>query len=90
MQAQMSIRDHHAGHIGWEEYERNQQTLRRNGGNFVREESVTAVRAGHGLLSGPLRCGRCGRKLHIRYWGKRGTAARYLCSGDFDMAGAVA
>ncbi len=35
-----------------------------------------------------LRCGRCGRKLHIRYWGKQGTAARYLCSGDFDRGGA--
>jgi hypothetical protein len=34
-----------------------------------------------------LRCARCGRKLHIRYWGKHGTAARYLCSGDFDTGG---
>jgi hypothetical protein len=25
--------------------------------------------------------------LHIRYWGKHGTAARYLCSGDFDRGG---
>ena len=48
---------------------------------------MTAVRAGHGLLVGLLRCGRCGRKLHIRYWGKRGTAARYLCSGDFASGG---
>jgi len=38
------------------------------------------VRAGPGLLAGQLRCG---RKLHVRYWGKRGTAARYLCQGAF-------
>ena len=45
------------------------------------------VRSGQGLLTGLLRCARCGRKLHIRYWGKHGTAARYLCSGDFETGG---
>src|SRR5690606_14625213 len=82
-EAQVFIRDHHEGYIDWDEYQRNRQTLRNNGGNFMRDETVMAVRQGHGLLAGLLRCGRCGRKLHIRYWGKSGTAARYLCSGDF-------
>ena len=45
------------------------------------------MRNGQGLLTGLLRCGRCGRKLHIRYWGKSGTAARYVCSGDFATGG---
>jgi hypothetical protein len=45
------------------------------------------VRAGHGLLARLLRCGRCGRKLHVWYWGKQGTAARYLCVGDFPAGG---
>ena len=45
------------------------------------------VRNGQGLLTGLLRCGRCGRKLHRRYWGKSGTAARYVCSGDFATGG---
>jgi len=81
------IRDHHPGYISWMQYEANQKILRRNGGNFDQDESITAVRAGHGLLTGLLRCGRCGRKLHIRYWGKRGTAARYLCQGDFGSGG---
>lgn len=45
------------------------------------------ARSGQGLLTGLLRCARCGRKLHIRYWGKHGTAARYLCSGDFETGG---
>jgi hypothetical protein len=45
------------------------------------------VRQGHGLLSGLLRCGRCGRKLHVRSWGKSGTAARYVCQGDFRAGG---
>src|ERR1700733_7825428 len=48
---------------------------------------MAAIRAGQDLLVGPLRCGHCGRKLHVRYWGGRGTNARYLCKGDFDDGG---
>jgi len=51
------------------------------------DEAATSVRQGHGLLSGLLRCGRCGRKLQVRYWGKSGTAARYVCRGDFSAGG---
>ena len=46
---------------------------------------MAAIRAGQGLLGGLLRCGHCGRKLHVRYWG--GTNARYLCKGDYDDGG---
>lgn len=48
---------------------------------------MAAIRAGQGLLVGLLRCGRCGRKLHVRYWGGTGTNARYLCKGDYDDGG---
>src|SRR5947208_11366711 len=48
---------------------------------------VAAIRAGQGLLVGLIRCGHCGRKLHVRYWGGRGTHARYLCKGDYDDGG---
>jgi hypothetical protein len=51
------------------------------------DESMAAIRAGQGLLVGLLRCGHCGRKLHVRYWGGRGTNARYLCKGDYDDGG---
>jgi hypothetical protein len=34
-----------------------------------------------------LRCGRCGRRLHVRYWGKSGTSACYLCRGAYDAGG---
>jgi hypothetical protein len=36
---------------------------------------------------GLIRCGHCGRKLHVRYWGGSGTNARYLCKGDYDDGG---
>jgi DNA invertase Pin-like site-specific DNA recombinase len=81
------IPGHHAGYIEWETYEENQKIIRGNNVRWESDESVSAVRDGQGLLTGLLRCGRCGRKLYVRYWGKHGTAARYLCKGDFDSGG---
>jgi len=86
-QCRVFLRDHHEEYIPWETFEGNVQILRANDMKGASDESVGAVRAGQGLLSGLLRCGRCGRKLHVRYWGKRGTAARYLCQGAFQGGG---
>src|SRR5947209_13826205 len=81
------IRDHHVGYIDWATYEENRRMMRRNSVNSEGDESMAAIRAGQGLLVGLLRCGHCGRKLHVRYWGGRGTNARYLCKGDYDAGG---
>src|SRR6516164_1805912 len=81
------IADHHEGYIDWTTYEENQRMIGRNSVNWEAEESMTAIRAGQGLLVGLLRCGHCGRKLHVRYWGGTGTNARYLCKGDYDDGG---
>src|SRR5437870_4863840 len=81
------IPDHHEAYIDWATYEENQRMIRRNSVNWQRDESMPAIRAGQGLLVGLLRCGHCGRKLHVRYWGARGTHARYLCKGDYDDGG---
>jgi Recombinase zinc beta ribbon domain len=59
----------------------------RNSVHWEADEAMTAIRAGQGLLVGLLRCGHCGRKLHVRYWGGTGTHARYLCKGDYDDGG---
>jgi hypothetical protein len=85
--AKVFIPDHHEGYIAWDAYQRNQAIMRGNRSNFVSDDAALAVRGGQGLLSGLLRCSRCGHKLHIRYWGKSGTAARYLCAGDFETGG---
>ena len=85
--ASVFIPDHHPSYISWAQYQRNQDIMRSNGGNFTQDESALAVRSGQGLLTGLLRCARCGRKLHIRYWGKSGTAARYVCAGEFATGG---
>src|SRR6202007_2191207 len=81
------IRDHHVGYIDWATYEENRRMVRRNSVNREGDEPMAAIRAGQGLLVGLLRCGHCGRKLHVRYWGGRGTNARYLCKGDYDGGG---
>ena len=78
---------HHVGYIDWATYEENQRMIRGNSVNWQADESMSAIRAGQGLLVGLLRCGHCGRKLHVRYWGGRGTNARYLCKGDYDDGG---
>jgi len=81
------IPEHHEGYISWTTYEENLERMHRNAQGWEKDESVASVRAGHGLLVSMLRCGRCGRRLHVRYWGKSGTAARYLCQGDFSAGG---
>ncbi len=81
------LRDHHPGYVDWPTYLENRRIIRGNGWQGEHDEAVTAVRSGQGLLVGLLRCGRCGRRLHVRYWGKHGTASRYLCKGDFDAGG---
>ena len=73
------IKDHHPGYITWDQFERNQKTLSEN--NFMRTGSNRkAGRGGHGLLTGLLRCHRCGRMLYTYYSG-RGDLVRYMCRG---------
>jgi DNA invertase Pin-like site-specific DNA recombinase len=81
------IAGHHVGYIDWATYEENRRMTSRNSVNWEPEESTSAIRAGQGLLVGLLRCGHCGQKLHVRYWGGTGTNARYLCKGDYDAGG---
>jgi len=86
-QARVFIRDHHLGYIDWNHYQDNQVKMRRNSINAGQETSVATIRSGCGLLAGLLRCGRCGRKLHVYYSRKTSVAPRYRCDGDFFNGG---
>jgi DNA invertase Pin-like site-specific DNA recombinase len=86
-ECKVCIRDHHEGYIDWECFEENRRRIRQNTMNRGSDEVAGAIRQGQGLLAGLLRCGRCGRKLHVRYWGQKGTSARYSCVGDFSEGG---
>jgi DNA invertase Pin-like site-specific DNA recombinase len=60
------ITEHHEGYIGWDEYLRIQTLIAHNA--VARGDAVRgAVRSGQALLVGLLRCGHCGRKLHVEY-----------------------
>src|ERR1700686_4428989 len=72
------IKDHHEGYINWEEFERNQSVIANNATGKGSAAVKGAVRRGELLLPGLLRCGHCGRKLHVSYSGKLG---RYNCYG---------
>ena len=85
--AKVFIKSHHEGYISWETYERNQKMIEQNGSNFQTDPQILATRDGQGLLTGLLRCARCGGKLLVRYTGKSGTHPRYLCNGDYTTAG---
>jgi len=74
------IRDHHPGYISWEQYERNQALIASNAHMKSRMEPK-AGRGGRALLSGMLRCRRCGRMLHVSYTGIRAAVLRYHCKG---------
>ena len=72
------IKDHHAAYITWEEFERNQRVIANNATGKGSATVKGAIRRGELLLPGLLRCGHCGRKLHVSYSGKLG---RYSCYG---------
>jgi DNA invertase Pin-like site-specific DNA recombinase len=72
---------HHPGYISWKEYLENQQRLEANVAMYEGEGSG-AAKMGAALLSGLLRCGRCGRKLQVVYSGTSGRVPRYVCRGD--------
>jgi DNA invertase Pin-like site-specific DNA recombinase len=80
------IVDHHAGYIRWAEYLENRAIMARNVARRE-SESAGAVKRGPALLSGLLRCGRCGRKLHVGYSGSDGKVGRYLCIGRREERG---
>jgi len=86
-QSKVFIRNSHECYIDLEVYEENQRMIRRNCLRDRTSERVGPARKGYGLLGGILRCGRCGRKLYVAYYGQSGTAARYVCKGDYEEGG---
>ena len=69
------IHDHHPGYISWEQYERNQAMIAANS-KMQSRMLRKAGRGGRALLSGMLRCRRCGRMLQVVYSGTHGTVPR--------------
>jgi len=70
------IKEHHPSYLSWEEYERNQSMITANAYMNSGAEPK-AGRGGRALLSGLLRCRRCGRMIHVFY---PGPVVRYVCN----------
>jgi DNA invertase Pin-like site-specific DNA recombinase len=81
------IPDHHPGYISWEQYQRNQAKMADNEHMKSRAEPK-AGRGGRALLSGKVRCLRCGRLLYVSYSGSQGMVLRYQCRGAHMNQGA--
>ncbi len=77
------IKDHHPGYISWAEYARNQSMIAANA-HIHSGAEPKAGRGGGALLSGLLRCRRCGRMIHVFY---PGTVVRYVCNAGRSQYG---
>lgn len=75
------IQDHHPGYISWDQHEEIRAILLRNT-HVMSNNDKKSGRGGRALLSGILRCRRCGRMFGVRYAGTNGQQHRYICRGD--------
>jgi DNA invertase Pin-like site-specific DNA recombinase len=70
--------EHHPGYITWEQFLCNQKRLEDNL-TFNPQEHRGAVREGAALLQGLVLCGRCGRRMSVRYQ-RAGQLPTYQCN----------
>lgn len=82
------IKDHHPAYISYDKFLQNLQRLEAN--RVMRpneDQSETGpVREGGALLQGLARCGRCGRRMEVRYRGQRAKRSmQYGCFGPRDL-----
>jgi DNA invertase Pin-like site-specific DNA recombinase len=79
------VRDVYPAYLTWEQFVRNQQTLR---DNWFRSGSRGAPRRGPALLQGIARCGRCGARMSMfHYSTKEKRAPGYGCVAAYANGG---
>ena len=66
------IPDAHPGYISWDQYETNQKLLLGNATAHGDDRAAGPAREGTALLQGLAICGRCGRRMTVRYHTRRG------------------
>ena len=77
------IREAHAGYIDWDEYEQNQRRLHDNCRAYGDDRRKSPPREGPALLQGLLICGRCGKRMTVRYHSRRGQLfPDYVCQRE--------
>jgi len=77
------IRDACPAYIAWEQYQSNRRRIAENQVRGLAAAAIGPVREGPALLGGLLRCGKCGRRMTVRYDDQR--RPRYTCTrGTWD------
>jgi DNA invertase Pin-like site-specific DNA recombinase len=80
-QWKVQIPNAHPGYIPWEQFEANQQILAENDPRMKSRAARLPPREGPALLQGILLCGRCGRRMTVRYQRRRGKVnSTYCCA----------
>jgi Recombinase zinc beta ribbon domain len=75
--------DAHVGYLSWEEYERHQRQLRANAQACGLDRRQSPPREGPALLQGLILCGRCGRRMTVRYHARHGHLwPEYVCQRE--------
>ena len=77
------LRDRLPAYISWERFEANQERLT---ANRNLPSTPGAPRQGPALLAGLVRCGRCGRRLTVRYAGPKQRVSYTCTRGSADYA----
>lgn len=73
----------HAGYITWEQFEEHQRTLRENAVMHGTDRRHGPAREGPALLQGLVVCGKCGRRMTVRYHQAHGALQPiYVCQRD--------
>jgi DNA invertase Pin-like site-specific DNA recombinase len=80
------IRDNHDGYITWEQFEENQKMILENA-HMKKRAARKSARGGRALLTGMVRCGRCGRMMRVFYGMRSDHPHRYQCRGDESHTG---
>jgi len=77
------IPDTHPGYITFEQFEANQRVLANNAHARGEDRAGGPAREGPALLQGLAICGKCGKRMTVRYHNRRGTLVPdYQCIGD--------
>jgi DNA invertase Pin-like site-specific DNA recombinase len=70
----------HPAYISWEDYERNLKRLRESAQAIGFERRKSPPREGPALLQGLIVCGKCGRRMTLRYHARQaGLCPEYVC-----------
>jgi DNA invertase Pin-like site-specific DNA recombinase len=80
------LKDAHPAYVDWDEFMANRRQLTDNVGRYDAGRPG-APRKGSALLQGIVSCGRCARRMCLRYSGPHGDYPVYVCVADHSSEG---